>query len=537
MTPADRDDEPDDSPESLADAFRQLLDLQKEIDAMAKRLVDETRVLADHRAEYRPVEARAYPAERVRAYDAIGGELAAVGIRTLGDFEDAAFTRRNPGKQVFVRLGLSDDGTIGAMWFLVGDGAALSVNSWMEDGTTITTLRTTHVSGVPTHPQDRTEAVPLDTPVRTLVQRHRSRLAAGPSLPRLLEGVDGLLQALAADEQRSAEFREAQGVELFEPMLRAQLGDRFDEEGAPLLEAIRAHPEWWTGAPGTPVPDEVVRDAHVPLVFLASRGKNGRGHLTTMGQVFRGYPEMQMKEVAGNHCRAARFLMTVVAHNLVAAAVEPEAIPNLELVLTRRDVPQPNPFTSWGHFPEVTEDGEARVRLVPERFGGPRGLLGFLRKDPELPHLLPPAGYAGDKDEWLRTTCRRLGQDTPYALGPESLGEAMQAASRRARATLREFRERFARGLPGDHALVVKVALTTTEGTPEYVWIKVTAWDDRGVVGTLETPPQRCPGHTRGQEMRIAAADIFDRAVASPSEGMIDVALTDIVAQEFGVDL
>lgn len=515
------------------EAFRQLLEFQNEIDGMAKRLVDEIRVLVDHRAEYRPVQAASYPADSY--YDDIAGELAAVGVRTLGDFEDAAFSRRYPDRRTFVRLGLSGDGTIGAMWFRVGEGTSLSLSSWLEDGKTITSHRTTHPSSVPNHPHDVTETCAPDTAVRALAQRHQRRVAAAGSLPRLLGGIDDLVAALAGDEQRSAEFREAQGVALFEPMLRGQLGDRYDDEGAPLVEAIQAHPEWWTGEPGQPGLPGLPRAPR--LLFLASRNRMGRGHLTTMGQVFHGYPEMQMKEIAGNHWRAARFLMSVVAHNLVAAALDPAKLDGLELVLTQRDVPQPNPYTSWGHFPEVPDGGEARVRLVLEPFGGKKGLLGFLKKDPELPHLVPPDAYAGGKDEWLRETCRRLGQDAPEAAPADRLGDAMQRASRRARQTLGEFRARFHRGLPDDQAMVVKYGLRATDGSPEYVWLTVTAWDDAGVTGTLETPPHGVPGYTQGQEMRIAEPDFFDRAVVSKTDGMIDVALTDIVAQEFGVDL
>jgi uncharacterized protein YegJ (DUF2314 family) len=531
------EEQDDVSPESLADAFRALIELQKQIDETAKSLVDGVRVLVDHRAEYRPVRAADYPDHDAGYYDRTGEELAALSIRTLGDFEDAAFSRANPDKHVFVRWGLSDDGTIGAMWFRVGSGGSLSLHSWLEDGRTITTHRTSHASGVPDHPQALSEPLAPETPAATVAKRHRSRVAAAGSLPRLLAGIDDLLQALAADEKRSAEFREAQGLALFEPMLRAQLGDGYDDQGPELVESIQNHPEWWSGEPGHPGAAESAGDVHAPVMFLASREKDGRGHLTTMGQMFRGYSEMQMKAVAGNHWRAARFLMIVTAHKLIAAAIEPDRLANLELSLTRADVPLPNLFTSWGHFPEVTEDGDARVRLAFEPFGAKRGLLSFFRKDPELLSLLPPDTYQGSQDQWLRQTCRRLGQDAPEPLPADALGDEMQRASRRARETLPEFRERFRRDLEEDQEMVVKVGLTTTEGTPEYVWVKVTAWDEAGVTGTLETPPNHCPGYTEGQEMRVPDKDIFDRAIVSKTQGMIEVALTDIVAQEFGVDL
>jgi hypothetical protein len=37
--------------------------------------------------------------------------------------------------------------------------------------------------------------------------------------------------------------------------------------------------------------------------------------------------------------------------------------------------------------------------------------------------------------------------------------------------------------------------------------------------------------------MQVPEADVFDRAIVSKERGMVEAALTDVVAQEFGVDL
>ena len=351
-----------------------------------------------------------------------------------------------------------------------------------------------------------------------------------------------------------AEFREAKGLELFEPMLRGMLGAEYDERGAPLVEAILAHPEWWTGqqasplslpSPGeqevSPAPNLPGPAAPIRLMFLSSQD-GGRGHLTTFGLLFEGLPEMQMKQLAGNHWRAARFLLGTVSKKLrhhparsdSGEAFHSELRTGLTLTLGRDDVSPGEPMVVWGRYPEAGSGvaGPAVVRLKLEAFDEQAS-----DPDTELLHVLPPLEYRGDKNTWLRDVCRSLGQNAPDPLPLESLESVMQAASERARATLGELRERFRRALPPGQTFAIKIGLTTTAGGREFVWIKVNDWQADGIlVGTLETQPTQCPGFFLGQEMRVPESDVFDRAIGS-AEGLIDPALTDIVAQEFGVDV
>ena len=343
----------DDALEGFADTLRELIELQKQIDDSARAIVTTVRALVDHRADYRPVNAADYPDHDAAFYDGIGKELGAERIDTLGDFDEAAFSQRHPDKkQTFVRLGLAGDGTIGAMWFRLGTVSSISLHSWLEDGRTVVTFRSASESGVP-HPAELLqERVPLETTVRDLARRHRTRVRSAAALPRLLSGLDDLLAAYAADEERISRFREQEGLALFEPMMRKQLGAQYEEEGEPLVQSIQAHPEWWTGE--TPAPSEA-HASGVRLMFLISREGDGRGHFTTAGMSLHGLPELQMKAVAGNHCRAARLLMSVVARKLVREVPERPLPPALELSLTRADVVLPNLYLSTDRYPEVGE--------------------------------------------------------------------------------------------------------------------------------------------------------------------------------------
>src|SRR6267378_2234828 len=455
----------------MAPPLKELMELQKQIDEAARAIVKSVRTLVDHRSEYRPVRAVDYPDRDAAFYDGAEKELAAEGVRPLGDFEDAAFSRRHPDKDAFVRLGLSDDGTIGAIWFKLGAASSVAFQSWLEDGRELVTVRAETETAVPNRPEVATERVGLETAVRDAVRRHRSRVRAAGALPRLLRGLEDLLAGYADDE-----------------------------EGEPLVQAIHAHPEWWTGE--TPKP--------VRLMFLASRDDSGRSHVTTAGLMTHGLPELQMKAVAGNHCRAARFLMGVVARKLGRDVPERPLPVGLELALTHADVPLPNEFVALGRYPEVAVEraDPARVRLVLEAFGGNPGLFSMLSgSDPELLHLLPPADYQGTKDEWLRATCRRLGQDAPAPLSPDALEAEMQAASRKAKATLGGFRARFQSGLPGDHTLLIKLGLTTTRGSREYVWIRGGEWTpDGGWSAPLKPSRAMCRASSRARNFEYRKA-------------------------------
>lgn len=513
-------DSKDDALESFAGAFKELMELQRQIDETAQGLVKGVRTMVDHRSDYHPVRAADYPDHDAGYYDGTGKELASEGIATLGDFKDAAFDRLNPDKLAFVRLGLANDGTVGAMWLRLGTASSLALHSWLEDGRVITTVRSAMESGVPVPPTSLDERLDLETPVRDVVRRHRSRVRATSALPRQLADLKDLLASLASDEAATAEFREQEGLALFEPLLRKQLGDRYDEEGAPLVESIQAHPEWWTGeAP----PETDQGDGGFRLLFLRSPEESGRWHFTTAGLMMFGLPEIQMKEVAGNHCRAARLLMAVVARKLRDGATGPE------LVLDRSDVPHPNIFLTRPD--EVQDEGEARVLLVPEGFGDePSDVAGLV-------HLVPPKGYRGDKDHWLRVACRRLGQNAPLPLASDQLESELAAASRKAKAALGRLRERFQAGFPEDEELVIKIG-TGVVGSREYVWVRVREWTPAGLlIGTLESEPINAPDLQLHQEMQVREADVFDYAIVTRDRGMVEVALTDIVAQEFGVDV
>lgn len=277
------------------------------------------------------------------------------------------------------------------------------------------------------------------------------------------------------------------------------------------------------------------------LTFLRSEDA-GRWHVTTLGMHQYRLPELQMKRIAGNHCRAARFLLSVAAARIAqeAQAAAPEKprdgewFSGREFTLSSADVPPNAAYLVAGREPIPVESGEAKFRLALQTMTTNERAEG--RWDAELLAVLPPAAFAGDADEWLRVTCRCLGQDTPAARPMAAQNDELQRASAEARTSLPAIRARFAAGL-GDRTLLVKTALPTRAGGEEYVWVEVTGWRDDGILtGTLAVRPVDCPGYRQGQEMEVREGAVFDRTILSP-DGTAEPALTDIVAQDFGLDI
>jgi hypothetical protein len=547
---ADNDDE--EGVQDPMSAFAELLEMQRQLEEQARNIVTMVRTVVDNREKLVPANLRDFPGYDSKFYDGTAKELGGLGLRLLGDFADASMVEKPVEQRAFYRFALSEAGGTTAYWFVVPGKEPLRVlflQSWLEAGGSITTARGAVESSIPQHPLVRTQILKPGTATGKLVDAHGKTVAASGGIPRRLRTIEDVLAAREAESRMIAEFREAEGLRLFEPMLRGMLGDGYDEQGEPLVEAILEHPEWWTGEKESSTsptsagaPTVAGRDSPLPMMFVSSQ-EGGRGLLTTFGLMMQGLPELQMKQLAANHWRAGRFLMGEVAKKLRDHPLrleDPEAFHSgfrngFTVTLGQEDISAGQPMVEPGRYPQVDSGvaGPVAVRLILE---------GLTEKktdgdDTELLHLLPPLDYRSDKDTWLRDSCRALGHNAPNPLPAASLDAEMQKASEKARATLGAVREQFRRGLPPDQTLAIKIGLTTISGGREFVWIKVNEWGADGILtGTLETEPTQCPGFLLGQVMRVPESDVFDRAIGT-AQGMIDPALTDVVAQEFGVDL
>lgn len=241
-----RADEFEDDDDGLAEA------LPTEVfEQVAQTIVAQIRTMIQHRARYEPVSASDFPERDGGFYDNVERELAAVGFQTIGDFEDAAQIVTDVSKKSFVRFALGAHGAIGAMWFEVpaeGDSLrCLVLHSWLSNGPVLVTARGTIDTGLPMPPEIAVERIDGAVDTRSALRIHGERVATSGKAPLRLDGADELFARYAGDERVLSDFREALGVQLFEPMLRTMLGENFEAQGEPMLDAIQRHPEWLRG--------------------------------------------------------------------------------------------------------------------------------------------------------------------------------------------------------------------------------------------------------------------------------------------------
>ncbi len=218
---------------------------------VAQTIVAQIRTMIEHRARYERVNASDFPERDPGFYDGVGDELAGFGFQTIGDFEDAAQIVTDASKKSFVRFGLGAHGAIGAMWFEVpteGDALrCLVLHSWLASGPVLVTARGTIDNGLAMPPEIAVERVGGAVDTRSTLRIHGERVAASGKAPHRLADANELFARYARDERTLSEFRHALGVQLFEPMLRTMLGENFELQGEPILDAIQRHPEWMRG--------------------------------------------------------------------------------------------------------------------------------------------------------------------------------------------------------------------------------------------------------------------------------------------------
>ena len=246
------DDDNGESEEALREVFDQIAEAMAAHTQVAQAIVAQIRTMIDHRARYEPVNASDFPDRDLTFYESVERELATVGFRTIGDFEDAALIITDPAKKSFVRFALGAHGAIGAMWFEVpaAEGNALQclvLHSWLANGPVLVTARGTIDNGLPMPPEIAVERVDGEVDTRSTLRIHGERVAASGKPPLRLANADELFAHYAKDERTLSDFRKELGVDLYEPMLRTMLGESFEEQGEPILDAIRSHPEWMHG--------------------------------------------------------------------------------------------------------------------------------------------------------------------------------------------------------------------------------------------------------------------------------------------------
>jgi hypothetical protein len=531
----------------LDETFKAIREYRQALEQKAKIFIRSTKATIAIREELQPGLSAPFAQKHGEWYAQIKQQLVDAGFSPTMEYSTVGGKEKPPEEKTHYAFAGAADGTSWATWFLFPGKTVVHgviLQSWMEDGSVYTTVSGLTDTGMPSPPTHIDTILPADVPVAAILEAHRGAIANSGSAPRAIPNADAYHAARDDLQRETGERRAAQGPALLAPRIRGYYKDKDVEEGEDVIAAILSHPEWWSGE-ATPAGQPPL--ARVPVRYLISRDpKTGRGHMTTFGLTAIGLRELQMKDVAANHCRAARFMMWVVAQKLARLAESAESRAAFEKALggkvtvTEQDLPLGVPVLG---LVRPAAPVSIEVGLQPEGFddaGSSRGGLfsRFTKETPNQPLTLKPAHAAvGNKDVWLRTMTRKLGIEVPDALPFATKDEAMKAASELALRTLPDFQRRWQAGLPPDQAFVLKTGLTTRLGTKEYVWLSVDDWKGDTVVGKLHVQPQDVPELTLGQSIRVAVSDVFDRGLTSSTLGILEPALTDVVAQDYGLDV
>lgn len=245
-------------------------------------------------------------------------------------------------------------------------------------------------------------------------------------------------------------------------------------------------------------------------------GAAGPTQMHTHGMLHFGLPDLELADVPRFHRAGAAKLMHAACWKLIAGTLSEGGQLRVgdELTITGDDVRQV--FRPANRSAEEskddmvedseTNDGSAGITLVA---GDPHAAMVENR----LLRIVP-AGRYGTGPEGLAACLLDLfpEQEDVRDVADE---KAMQAAHRRALATLSTERERFRRGLRPGERLAVKVGFPYGDsGASEYMWVEVQYWDGEGpeskIHGVLLNQPQHRRDLKLGQTLRVEQAAIYD---------------------------
>jgi uncharacterized protein YegJ (DUF2314 family) len=235
---------------------------------------------------------------------------------------------------------------------------------------------------------------------------------------------------------------------------------------------------------------------------------SGPAQMHTHGMLHFGLPDLELADVPRFHRAGAAKLMNAACLKVIARVLSEgcEIRVGDELTISGDDVRQALRPAEESAEESEPAGGSAGIRLVP---GDPETALVENR----LLRILPADRY-GKGSEGLAACLLDLFPEEQDVRDVAD-EDAMQAAHRRALATLATERERFRRGLRPGERLAVKVCFPYGgQGANEYMWVEVQYWNGEGpqatIDGVLLNQPRHRPDLKLGQALRVEQPAIYD---------------------------
>jgi uncharacterized protein YegJ (DUF2314 family) len=214
----------------------------------------------------------------------------------------------------------------------------------------------------------------------------------------------------------------------------------------------------------------------------------------TLGMAKFGLPDLVVNDVAHSQNNQAGNLINILAQALVeGAAVGKNGAVTLELKAIRNaQLPSladnAKAVAQLSLYKGKAEDGDPHNRLMEVGFDAYPGPDRYARQTALFASLF---GFT-DTMQMVKHT------------------DAILAASNAAKAKLPALRQRFNAGLrPGEYILV-KAPFAIPDGGREWMWVEVTQWGEKEIVGLLNSEPAQIPTLHSGQVVKVKVGEVFD---------------------------
>jgi hypothetical protein len=242
----------------------------------------------------------------------------------------------------------------------------------------------------------------------------------------------------------------------------------------------------------------------------------GRFRVVTLGMAKFACPEVEIRDFPSKDGLLFQHLAAAAATRLVALRLQAGGPGDFPATLALDPAAIKNSPGRPGKEP-------AAATAVRVRFEGGEGAEG----DPQdnIVRLAPPEDFPGDLAKWATALSEKVlgfGLQVDYMSAGGIPGAKIQAA----RAGLPGVRKRFLAPRPAAEEYYVKFACSVEGAGVEYLWLKVSGWDDQGVTGTLLTEPALAKQFTAGQPLRVADPEVVDWMIRGAG-GQIEGRLTE----------
>jgi uncharacterized protein YegJ (DUF2314 family) len=281
--------------------------------------------------------------------------------------------------------------------------------------------------------------------------------------------------------------------------------------------------EWRDTVVSDPLKD--LLDIHVRLETL---DEGGSVWIHTHGMQKFGYPELEMENIPSEFIAAAQKMALLLARTLLdltpptADFREPLKIPGSGFMVAFDS----RPPDDEGHFP----------------MGSVRALPYVADYDPYSADTLKHALRMFTSKMRPSEAASRPSAPQPRAAQPPppqprpglpDIRARLLEAHREARNSLVNFKERFRIGHAGESEIfAVKVGFPSPAGDYEWMWVSLDEWRGSSLVGRLQNCPELRKDLEKGNPVNITEAQIFDWAVISRDQGIVQGAFTESVMSD-----